>query len=194
MSLANLTASGHWAVMPSELLGYRPNSKRKSMSFSDTFVAVWSSGKLIVPEMRVFRCQSYVIQCILIIMKLSPVGLVQKSAMKPMSVLLATSSISLLMSSPNPWLRCSTGLVMLCSDILNHRGSHFLINSTNLGQVPICKDKFSTVHSLTGSPCNVSFQHSHAPYSPTHSFNVLHPCNRVSTPHNLAFLSSKLSQ
>ena len=100
-SLSNLTASRHWGGLPSELLGYRPNSKRKSMSLSEMFVAIWSSGKLVVPKKHVFRRQSYVIQCILIVVKLSPVGLLQKSVVKAMSISLATSSISLLISFRN---------------------------------------------------------------------------------------------
>ena len=94
-SLSNLASSKHWGVLPSEILGYTLNSRRKSMSFSEMFTVVWSSRKLIITKMCVFRCQSHVIQYILIIMKLSPIGLIQKSVTKGMSISLATSSISL---------------------------------------------------------------------------------------------------
>ena len=146
------------------------------------------------PKMRVFKCQSHVIQCILIVMKLSPIGLVQKSVMKAMSVCLASCSISLLISSRNSLLLHSNNLVMLCFDMLGHRGSHFLMNFINPGWVLICKGKFSSMHSRGRFIMQHFLSALPRPYSSLHSFNVLCPCNWVSTPRNLAFLSSKSSQ
>ena len=103
------------------------------------FAAVCFSGKRIVPKMRVLRRQSIIIQCMLIVTKLSDVRLVQKSVVKTMSIPIAISSISQLISTYNARLWSSTDLVMLCLDMLGHLGSHYLMNFTNPMWVPMCK-------------------------------------------------------
>lgn len=76
--------------------------------------------------MHVSSLQFYIIQCILIVMKLSVIGLVQMLVVKTMSILIAMLSIFRLMSAHNSWLCCSIKFVMLCFDMLGHLGSHCL--------------------------------------------------------------------
>ena len=77
------------------------NAKKDNPPLLSVTMDLTTHKTFIVPKMHVFRRQSYVIQCILIVMKLSPIGLVQKSVVKAMSVSLATSFISLLISFLN---------------------------------------------------------------------------------------------
>ena len=131
------------------------------------FAAVCFLGKCIVPKMRIFRRQSYIIQCILIVMKLSDVGLIQKSVVKAMSILAAISSISHLMSARNAWLCSSTDLVTLCLDMLGHLGSHYLMNFTNPARVPMYAKVNSQQHTSALSwPCTFLFLHSYAQILP----------------------------
>ena len=44
-----------WRGLPSELLGYTPNSRSKSISLFEMLAAVWTCRKFIVPKMRHFR-------------------------------------------------------------------------------------------------------------------------------------------
>ena len=105
-----------------------------------------------------------------------------------------TTSISLLMYFYNSSFSRSTNLVMLCFDMVGHQSSHFLMNFTGLGWVPICKSKFSTTHKSARFATQRFFLALPCTHSSTHSSNVLCPCHRVSTLGNLAFLSSKSSQ
>ena len=133
-----------------------------SKTESDMFAAVCFLGTCIVPKIHVFRGQSCVIQCMLIVMKLSNVGLVQKSVVKAMSVLTAISSISHLMSARNARLCFSTDLVTLCLDMLSHLGSQGLMNFTNLAWVPMCKGNSPQHTSASGWQPTFYFLHSYA--------------------------------
>ena len=88
-----LTACRLWRGLPSELLGYTPNSRRKSIRLFEMLAVVWTCGKFIVPKMHVFRRQSRVIQCILMVIRLSLVGFLQKLVVKAMLVSVATISV-----------------------------------------------------------------------------------------------------
>ena len=120
-------------------------------------------GKCIIPMMRIFRHQSRVIQCMLIIMNPSVSRLVQKLVIKAMSVSVAISRVSHLMSTYNARLCSSTISVMFCFDVLCHLGSYCLMNFTNPTWVPICKGKFSIVHRHAEFAMHLfSFLHSYA--------------------------------
>ena len=122
-----------------------------------------------------FRRQSCVIQCILIVIKLSAIGLVQKSVVKATSVSVATPSIFLQMSFFNCSLCPSTDLVTLCFDMLGHRGSHFLMNLRKPGRLPICKGRFSTAHNRARFAMQHFLSPLPRPYSGMHSSKVLYP-------------------
>ena len=131
-------------------------------------------GKRSVPNMHAFRLQSCIIQCMLIVMKFSAVGLIQKSVMKAMSIPKAMSSVSRLMSTRNAQLCYSTDLVTLCFDMLGHLGSHYLINFTNPARVPIYKIKISTLHKHAKFAMHLFF-YTQRPNSSMQSSKVLCP-------------------
>ena len=156
-------------------LGIHPKSRSKSISLFEMLATVCRCGKFIVPMMRVFRRQSCVIQCILIAIKLSAVGLIQKLVMKAMSISATTPSISILMSFLNCSLSPSTDLVTLCFDMFGHQSSHFLMNLKKPGWVPICKGRFFTAHNRVRFTTQRFLSALPRPYSCTHSSNVLCP-------------------
>ena len=139
------------------------------------FAAVCFLGKYIVPKMCVFRRQFFVIQCMLIVMKLSDAGLIQKSVLKIMFISAIVSSVSHLMSTRNARICSSTNLVTFCLDVLGHLGSHYLINITNPVQVHICKGKLSKAHKRTNSPMYLFVFVLLHPYSSMHLSSVLCP-------------------
>ena len=111
----------------------------------------------------------------LVVMKLSDVGLVQKSVAKAMFILAAISNVSHLMFAHNTWFCFSTDLVTFCLDMLGHLGSHYLINITNPAQVHICKGKLSKAHRRTNFPMYLFVFVLLHPYSSMHLSSVLCP-------------------
>ena len=132
-------------------------------------------GNALSPKMRIFRRQSHVVQCMLIVIKLSDVGLIQKSVVKAMSILVAISSILRLMFARNAQLCSYTDLVTLCLDMLGHLGSHCLMNFTNPARVPMCKGKFSIAHKCAKFAMHLLVSALLCLNSSTHSSNVLCP-------------------